>query len=59
MYETEQPEIEAEKCRRLAREADALTMRVLLELARDYEAEARLRAAFPRRHPRRRRIEFP
>ena len=31
---------EAEKCRRLARDADALTMRILNELADQYEAEA-------------------
>jgi hypothetical protein len=36
---------EAENCRLLAKEADALTKRLLLELAEQYEAEARLKAA--------------
>jgi hypothetical protein len=36
---------EAEKCRRLAREVDALTMRILNELADQYEAEASLLSA--------------
>jgi hypothetical protein len=38
---------EAENCRRLAQEADGLTMRLLLELAEQYEAEARLQLAYP------------
>jgi hypothetical protein len=36
---------EAEKCRRLARDVDALTMRILNELADQYEAEASLHSA--------------
>jgi hypothetical protein len=36
---------EAEKCRRLARDVDALTMRILNELADQYEVEASLLSA--------------
>jgi hypothetical protein len=36
---------EAEKCRRRARDVDALTMRILNELADQYEAEASLLSA--------------
>jgi hypothetical protein len=38
---------EAEYCRNIAREADPLTMRILLEVAEQYEAEARLLLAYP------------
>jgi hypothetical protein len=36
---------EAEKCRRLARDVDAPTMRILNEFADQYEAEASLLSA--------------
>jgi hypothetical protein len=36
---------EAEKCRRLARDVDPLTMRILNELADQYEVEASLLSA--------------
>jgi hypothetical protein len=36
---------EAEKCRRFARDVDSLTMRILNELADQYEAEASLLSA--------------
>jgi hypothetical protein len=42
---------EAEHCRQQASVADALTRRVLLELADHFEAEARLALAYP--NPRR------
>lgn len=41
---------EAENCRQQAREADALTMRILNELADQYEAQARLLSAYPEPH---------
>ncbi len=41
---------EAENCRQQAREADALTMRILHELADQYEAQARLLSAYPEPH---------
>lgn len=37
---------EAEYCRCLAQETEALTRRILLEVAEQYEAEARLLSAY-------------
>jgi hypothetical protein len=48
MADVDELKAEAENCRRLAPEADGLTMRLLLELAEQYEAEARLKAAYPK-----------
>jgi hypothetical protein len=47
MADPQELKAEAENCRRLAQEADSLTMRLLLELAEQYEAEARLQLAYP------------
>lgn len=41
---------EAEYCRDLARQVDRLTQRILLEVAEQYEAEARLVSAYPNNH---------
>lgn len=41
---------EAEYCRCLAQETDALTRRMLLEVAKQYAAEARLLSAYPGHH---------
>jgi hypothetical protein len=49
MADPDEVNTEAESCRRLAQEADSLTMRLLLELADQYEAEARLKLAYPTR----------
>jgi hypothetical protein len=47
MADVQELQAEAENCRRLPQEADSLTMRLLLELAEQYEAEARLQLAYP------------
>jgi hypothetical protein len=47
MADAQELKTEAETCRRLAQEADALTMRFVLELAEQHEAEARLQLAYP------------
>jgi hypothetical protein len=49
MADPQELKAEAENCRRFAQEADGLTMRLLLELSEQYEAEARLQLAYPRR----------
>ncbi len=41
---------EAEYCRRLAQETEALTRRILLEVAEQYEAQARLISAYRGHH---------
>jgi hypothetical protein len=46
MSDQEELFAEAEYCRCLAEESDLLTRRILLEVARQYEAEARLLAAY-------------
>jgi hypothetical protein len=46
MADAQELQAEAENCRRLAQEADSLTMRLLLELAEQYEAEARLQLLY-------------
>jgi hypothetical protein len=51
MADPDELKTEAENCRRLAQEADSLTMRLLLELADQYEAEARLKLAYPATTP--------
>jgi hypothetical protein len=47
MADPQELKAEAENCRRFAQEADGLTMRLLLELSEQYEAEARLQLAYP------------
>jgi hypothetical protein len=47
MADLQELKAEAENCRRLAQEADGLTMRLLLELAEQYEAEVYLQLAYP------------
>jgi hypothetical protein len=47
MTDADDLKAEAENCRLLAKVADRLTMRLLLELAEQYEAEARLKLAYP------------
>lgn len=41
---------EAEYCRCLAKETEALARRILLEVATQYEAEARVLSAYPGHH---------
>jgi hypothetical protein len=47
MADPQELKAEGENCRRPAQEADSLTMRLLLELAEQYEAEAHLQLAYP------------
>jgi hypothetical protein len=49
MRNAEQLRIEAERCRRLARDVDAATAHTLIELAQNYEAEVRRLASDPPR----------